>query len=53
MTIVKHKFRDFRNKSDIEILILGTFNPDTIENTAKFFYSRNRNYLWNLLQKVF
>lgn len=53
MVTIKHKFRDFQNKKDIETLILGTFNPDTPENKAEFFYGREKNYLWNLLPKVF
>lgn len=52
MATVKHKFRDFENNSDIEILILGTFNPDIDKNDAIFFYGRGKNYLWNLLPKV-
>ena len=53
MITVKHKFRDFQNKLDINILILGTFNPDIARNDAIFFYGRSKNYLWNLLPKVF
>lgn len=53
MVTIKHKFRDFENYTDIEILILGTFNPDADDNNAEFFYGRGRNYLWNLLPKVF
>jgi len=53
MITVKHKFRNFNNNSDIQFLILGTFNPDADDNTAEFFYGRGRNYLWNLLPKVF
>jgi G:T/U-mismatch repair DNA glycosylase len=51
--IVKHKFINFENSKDIEILILGTFNPDTSNNEAEFFYGRTRNFLWNLLPKVY
>jgi G:T/U-mismatch repair DNA glycosylase len=36
-----------------EILIIGTFNPDTPENDANFFYSRGRNHLWELVPKAF
>jgi G:T/U-mismatch repair DNA glycosylase len=53
MSTIKHKFRDFENKGNIEILILGTFNPDTPSNPAEFFYGRGKNYFWNLLPKVF
>jgi G:T/U-mismatch repair DNA glycosylase len=53
MITIKHKFRNFRNQPDIETLILGTFNPDTPGNKAEFFYGRGKNYLWNILPKVF
>lgn len=53
MSTISHKFKDFKNQKDIEILILGTFNPDTPNNPADFFYGRGKNYLWNLLPKVF
>ncbi len=53
MKIIKHKFRDYKNKNNIEILILGTFNPDAENNEADFFYGRKRNHLWNLLPQVF
>lgn len=53
MIKIKHKFRNFKNQQDIETLILGTFNPDTPENLAEFFYGRGKNYLWNLLPKVY
>jgi G:T/U-mismatch repair DNA glycosylase len=53
MITIKHKFRNFKNQQDIETLILGTFNPDTPENLADFFYGRGKNYLWNLLPTVF
>jgi G:T/U-mismatch repair DNA glycosylase len=53
MKKITHKFKSFENKEDIEILILGTFNPDTGDNPAEFFYGRSKNYLWNLLPKVF
>lgn len=36
-----------------KILIIGTFNPDTICNNAKFFYGRKKNYFWELLPKMF
>jgi len=53
MSIIGHKFRDYKNQENIEILILGTFNPDVPNNPADFFYERGKNYLWNLLPKVF
>lgn len=52
MTLVKHKFRDHQIQTDSEILIIGTFNPDTPKNNADFFYSRKvkrSNELWALL----
>lgn len=36
-----------------EILIVGTFNPETPENIADFFYGRERNFLWRLLPSSF
>jgi G:T/U-mismatch repair DNA glycosylase len=53
MATIRHKFTDYKNKDNIELLILGTFNPDTPKNPAEFFYGRGKNYLWNLLPKVF
>ena len=38
---------------ETEILILGTFNPETPGNTADFFYGRSRNFLWRLLPAAF
>ncbi len=35
--------------TDTEILIIGTFNPDTETNKADFFYGRPKNHLWTLL----
>ncbi len=53
MVTVLHKFRTYKNNENIEILMLGTFNPDTPGNPAEFFYGRSKNFLWNLLPKVF
>lgn len=53
LVTIKHKFRDFQNNNNIETLILGTFNPDSPDNNANFFYGRSKNYLWNLLPKVY
>ncbi len=53
MIHIKHRLGEYKNKENIKILILGTFNPDTPNNPADFFYGRNKNYLWNLLPKVF
>lgn len=47
--IIEHKFLnqeiDFRTK----LLIIGTFNPNTIGNEVSFFYGRPRNFLWKYL----
>lgn len=48
MPIILHKFRDHQVSSDTEILILGTFSPDTDDKTD-FFHGRPRNFLWHLL----
>jgi len=53
MINIKHKFRDHSIGADTEILIIGTFNPDTENNPADFFYGRNRNFLWRLLATAF
>ena len=53
MTTIKHKFRSHHISKDAEILIIGTFNPDTSMNDANFFYSRQRNYLWKILPNSF
>lgn len=49
MKDILHKFRDIPANLKAEILILGTFNPDTPQNEADFYYSRRQNYLWRLL----
>ena len=51
--IVKHKFLHKYPISGKKILIIGTFNPDIICNEATYFYSRRRNYFWDLLPSVF
>ena len=53
MSTIKHRFIDHQINSETEILILGTFNPDTEKNEADFFYGRGRNYLWRLLPTAF
>ena len=53
MSTIKHRFLDHQINPETEILILGTFNPDTEKNDADFFYGRNRNYLWKLLPTAF
>lgn len=53
MGIAKHRFRNHEINPETEILIIGTFNPDTPENTADFFYGRQRNFLWTLLPTAY
>lgn len=50
---IRHRFLDHPINPETETLILGTFNPETADNDAKFFYGRNRNYLWQLLPSAF
>jgi len=53
MKVIKHRFLDHKINPETEILILGTFNPDTEKNEADFFYGRSHNYLWRLLPVAF
>lgn len=53
MAIVKHRFLSHIINPDTETLVVGTFNPDTKENIADFFYGRQRNYLWTLIPAAF
>jgi len=53
MIKINHKFGNYNNNFTIETLILGTFNPDTEQNNAEFYYGRQHNFLWNLLPRVF
>jgi G:T/U-mismatch repair DNA glycosylase len=53
MSTIKHRFLEHKINPETEILILGTFNPDTEKNEADFFYGRSRNYLWKLLPTAF
>lgn len=53
MITVKHRFLDHRINPATETLIIGTFNPETADNDADFFYGRSRNYLWRLLPTAF
>lgn len=53
MTKVKHRFIENIIQPNTETLIIGTFNPDTPDNDAEFFYGRSRNYLWRLLPTAF
>lgn len=49
MKTIKHRFLETVINQNTETLIIGTFNPETEENLAEFFYGRSRNYLWRLL----
>jgi G:T/U-mismatch repair DNA glycosylase len=53
MIIIPHKHLNYVNRNDIEVLFLGTFNPDTICNRSTFFYGRPRNFFWQLLPIAF
>lgn len=53
MTKIKHRFINHKINTKTEILIIGTFNPDTEENIADFFYGRPRNFLWTLIPTAF
>jgi G:T/U-mismatch repair DNA glycosylase len=53
MTKIKHRFIDHPISRQTEILVIGTFNPDTEENKADFFYGRQRNFLWTLIPVAF
>lgn len=53
MTLIRHRFIDHQINSQTETLIIGTFNPNTPENIADFFYSRQRNFMWTLLPVAF
>lgn len=44
---------DHQINPETETLIIGTFNPETADNDAQFFYGRSRNYLWRLLPTTF
>jgi G:T/U-mismatch repair DNA glycosylase len=53
MRKIKHRFTNHTINPYTEILILGTFNPDTKDNEADFFYGRSRNYLWRILPTAY
>jgi len=53
MKTIRHKHLSHQINSETEILIIGTFNPDTEKNPADFFYGRNKNFLWRLLPSAF
>lgn len=53
MITVQHRFLNHQINPETEMLIIGTFNPETPDNDAEFFYGRSRNYLWRLLPSAF
>ena len=53
MTKIKHRFINHKINPQTEILVIGTFNPDTDKNKADFFYGRPRNFLWTLISTSF
>lgn len=53
MTKIRHRFINHQINPKTEILVIGTFNPDTEENIADFFYGRHRNFLWTLIPTAF
>ncbi len=53
MVRIKHRCRDYKPDPATEILIIGTFNPDTDHNSADFFYGRPKNHLWTLLPAAY
>lgn len=52
-SIVEHRFSGHRICPLTETLIIGTFNPETPNNKADFFYGTGRNYLWRLLPAAY
>jgi G:T/U-mismatch repair DNA glycosylase len=53
MTAIRHRLLEHEINPETETLVIGTFNPDTTDNKADFFYGRGRNYLWSLLSSAF
>jgi G:T/U-mismatch repair DNA glycosylase len=49
MPIIHYRFRHHKLNPLTETLIIGTFNPETENNPADFFYGRRMNFLWRLL----
>ena len=50
---VNHRFRGRKGNPKTQTLIIGTFNPETPQNEADFFYGRPQNHLWKLLPLAF
>lgn len=53
MTRVRHLMQHHVIRPETETLIIGTFNPDTKDNVADFFYGRQRNSMWVLLPTAY
>lgn len=51
--VIRHRFESRAINLGTKTLLIGTFNPETPENDADFFYRRKRNYMWNLLPESF
>jgi len=50
--VINHKLKDYQINKNTEILILGTFLPETFDE-IEFFYGSKKNQLWDLLPSVF
>jgi len=50
---VTHRFKGRNVRPETQTLIIGTFNPETTQNKAEFFYGRPQNHLWKLLPLAF
>ena len=53
MTKIIHRFINHNLNPATETLVIGTFNPETKDNKANFFYSRPRNFLWTIIPTIF
>lgn len=51
--LIRHRFSHRTLSKTTCIVIVGTFNPETPENSADFFYGRVQNHLWTLLPGAF
>lgn len=51
--LIHHRFSNRSLSKTARIVIVGTFNPETPENMADFFYGRVQNHLWTLLPEAF
>ena len=50
---INHKFINHKIQEDTEVLIIGTFHPETSPKEIDFFYGRPHNFLWRLLPSAF